>query len=186
MQDILKLIQERRSIFPPQFTDEPIAKKTLEQLLEAANWAPTHKRTEPWRFWVFTGAAKARLGTFLSTKYQEIEAKPKQVKIRKLQGNCQRAAAVIAIGMQRDPEARLPEWEELAATAMAVQNLWLCATAQGLGGYWSSPSLIQYMDEFIALDPGQHCLGFFYLGHYESQATTMERKPIDEKVVWLD
>lgn len=30
-------------------------RSALEQMLEAANWAPTHGRTEPWRFVVLSG-----------------------------------------------------------------------------------------------------------------------------------
>jgi len=55
---VLDLIKKRRSIFPAQYTDREIAKSDIEKILEAANWAPTHKKTEPWRFRVFRGNAK--------------------------------------------------------------------------------------------------------------------------------
>jgi len=88
--------------------------------------------------------------------------------------------------MQRDPLESIPEWEEIAATAMAVQNMWLCCTEQGIGCYWSSPGLIQYMDEFLPMEEGEKCLGFFYMGYYEGELPERTRKPISEKVVWLD
>ncbi len=84
---IFDLIKNRRSIFPVQYNDKPIAKEAIVQLLEAANWAPTHKKTEPWRFKVMQGKSKEDLGIFLSTKYKEVEDKPKQVKIKKLMYN---------------------------------------------------------------------------------------------------
>ena len=43
--------------------------------------------------------------------------------------------------MQRDPGERIPEWEELASVACAVQNMWLSATSYGIGAYWSSPKV---------------------------------------------
>ncbi len=184
--DIFELIPKRRAVFPPQFNDRPIAKTDLEKVLEAANWAPTHRRTEPWRFKVLQGDSKTRLGEFLSTKYQETDPRPKQIKIKKLQENPQRSATVIAICMQRDPQERLPEWEEVAATAMAVQNMWLCCTAMGIGSYWSSPGLIRYMDEFFALNEGERCLGFFYMGYYDEEPPLVERGAVSEKVRWLD
>ena len=73
---IFDLIKERRSIFPPQFIDKPISKETIEKILEAANWAPTHKKTEPWRFKVLMGEKKQELGAFLSNIYQEVDANP--------------------------------------------------------------------------------------------------------------
>ena len=62
---INQLIRNRRSVFPPMFTDQPIDKAIIKQLLENANWAPTHRFTEPWRFKVLRNNAKQRLGQFL-------------------------------------------------------------------------------------------------------------------------
>ena len=183
---IFELIEKRRSVFPVQYNDKPIAKADIEKLLEAANWAPNHKKTEPWRFKVLTGGSKARLGEFLSNKYQEVDANPKQIKIKKLKENPSKAAAIIAICMQRDPNESLPEWEEVAATAMAVQNMWLCATEMGIGSYWSSPGLIRYMDEFFDLAEGEKCLGFFYMGYFDEELTNGVRQAVAEKTEWLD
>ncbi len=183
---IFELIQRRRSVFPAQYNEQPIKKSDIEKILEAANWAPTHKKTEPWRFKVLLGEKKNELGVFLSKKYEEVEERPKQIKIKKLQENPARSGAVIAICMQRDPNESLPEWEELAATAMAVQNMWLCCTELGIGCYWSSPGPIKYMDEFFELGEGEKCLGFFYMGHYDEEIPESPRRPISEKVAWLE
>lgn len=183
---ILDLIKKRRSVFPIQYNDKPISKETLEKLLEAANWAPNHKKTEPWRFKVLLGNSKDALGTFLANKYQEVEERPKKVKINKLLENPSRAGAIIAICMQRDPKESLPEWEEVAATAMAVQNMWLCCAEMDLGCYWSSPGLIKYMDEFFDLNEGEQCLGFFYLGYYDQVLSEGVRQPMVEKVEWME
>lgn len=183
---IFDLIKNRRSVFPVQYNDRPISKETIERILEAANWAPNHKKTEPWRFKVLMNGHKEALGKFLSEKYQQVDPKPKQVKIKKLQENPTKAAALIAICMQRDPNESLPEWEELAATAMAVQNMWLCCTELGIGSYWSSPGLIKYMDEFFDLNKGEKCLGFFYMGYFDDPVNAGERGAIGDKVQWLE
>lgn len=183
---IFDLIKKRRSVFPVQYNSSPISKTEIEKILEAANWAPTHRKTEPWRFKVLLGESKERLGQFLSKKYQETEARPKQIKIKKLLENPKRAGAVIAICIQRDPKESLPEWEEIAATAMAVQNMWLCCTEMGIGCYWSSPALIQYMGEFLELNTGEKCLGFFYMGLYDDEIPQQTRIPVAEKTVWIE
>lgn len=181
---IFELIKKRRSVFPPQYIDKPIARGDVEKILEAANWAPTHKKTEPWRFKVLQGESQEKLGLFLSLKYLETEPKPKEFKVKKLMENPKKAGAIIAICMQRDPLESLPEWEEIAATAMAVQNMWLCCTEMGIGCYWSSPGLIKYMDEFFEMNEGEKCLGFFYMGYYEGGISEATRTPIQDKVVW--
>lgn len=182
---IFDLIRTRRSVFPAQYNDQPIAKSDIEKILEAANWAPTHKKTEPWRFKVLQGEAKNKLGLFLSLKYMESETSPKEFKVKKLMENPKRAGAVIAICMQRDLKESLPEWEEISAVAMAVQNMWLCCTALGIGAYWSTPPLIKYMNEFFEMNEGEQCLGFFYMGNYDDELPEVTRKPIADKVVWM-
>lgn len=182
---IIDIIKKRRSVFPAQYNTKPLQTTDIKTVLEAANWAPTHKKTQPWRFKVLQDENLERLGIFLAEKYKEINTSFSEFKYKKIQEKPQKAAAVIAICMQRDPKERLPEWEEIAATAMAVQNMWLTATDLGIGAYWSSPALIKYMDEFFNLMEGERCLGFFYMGNFDEEPAKVKREPIDLKVEWL-
>lgn len=179
------LIRHRRSVYPKQYNDKPVEREVIGRLLQAAVHAPTHMRTEPWRFKVIRGDSRKKLGEFLQAKYLETEASPKQFKAKKLLENPTRAGAIIAICMQRDPQQRLPEWEEIAATAMAVQNMWLTCTELGLGAYWSSPGLIRYMGEFFDLAEGERCLGFFYLGYYDEPVEEVPRVDAESRTEWL-
>ncbi len=182
---IFDIIRNRRSVFPVQYNGKPVAKTDIEKVLEAANWAPTHKKTEPWRFRVMQGEIQEKLGLFLSLKYLETDPSPKEFKAKKLIENPKLAGAVIAICMQRDPMKSVPEWEEIAAVAMAVQNMWLACTELGIGAYWSSPGLIKHMGEFFDMNENEACLGFFYMGHYDGEIPDSARTPIENKTVWL-
>ncbi|NND51794.1 MAG: nitroreductase [Flavobacteriaceae bacterium] len=182
---IKDIIKKRRSVFPAQYNNRPISKDDIMDLLAAANCAPTHRKTEPWRFKIFHGDSQEDLGRFLAEKYKETTDKFKEFKYNKLRENPKKAAAVLAICMQRDPEESLPEWEEIAATAMAVQNMWLLATAKGIGSYWSSPGLIKYMGEFIKLNEGERCLGYFYLGYYDEFSPERIPGAIEDKISWI-
>ncbi|MCV6628393.1 MAG: nitroreductase [Flavobacteriaceae bacterium] len=184
MSTLSKIIKMRRSVFPPQYNGKPIDKTVIEKVLEAANWAPTHAKTEPWRFKVLSGDKKNELGVFLAKKYKETAAKFSEIKFRKIQDNAVHSDWAIVIGMQRDSKERIPEWEEVAAVAMAVQNLWLKATELGVGGYWSSPAVVRYLPEIFPFEEGESCLGVFYLGNYDMPS---ERTPgaWEEKVNWL-
>ena len=44
------------------WTPHPVPDEVVEQLLELAVWAPNHKRDWPWRFAVFVGDGRRRLG----------------------------------------------------------------------------------------------------------------------------
>lgn len=188
-EEAIELIKNRRSVYPRWFTSDPVEQEDILKLLEAANWAPTHKMTEPWRFIVLhSKPARIELSEFLGEYYTRNTPKDKfsALKHRKTVEKPLQSAAVIAIVMQRDPAESLPEWEELAATACAVQNLWIAATASGFGGYWSSPATMLSVDaaNFLSLKEGEKCLGVFYLGKHRMPETPRVRKQIEDKVRW--
>lgn len=184
---IKKLITERRAVFPVQYNDTPILRETIESLLEAANWAPTHKRTEPWRFKVFHSLeARTALANYMEATYPNNVQQFSEFKMRKLVEKPIQAGCVIAICFQRDPKESLPEWEEIAATAMAVQNMWLLATELGLGAYWSSPALLKDFGTYFPLNPGERCLGFFYIGNHDGPLEAGKRQTgIEAKTQWI-
>lgn len=178
------LIKHRRSIFPDSYTDRELSKDTLLRLLECANAAPTHKLTQPWRFTVFRGDALRRLADKLASLYQEHTPAERflQKKHDATRRKVLRSGAVIVINIHYSGE--IPQWEELAATACAVQNLWLAAAAEGIGAYWSSPGTIKHLGDFLGLGEDEACLGFFYMGYHEEPPREANRTPIAEKIQW--
>ncbi len=183
----MELFSKRRSIFPAQFLSTPLSKEEIEQLLKVANYAPSHRNTEPWRFKVMhTEESKKKLASFLQDTYVDTTEKVSTVKLRKIGEKPIQSGAVIAICMQRDPKESVPEWEELAAVSMAVQNLWLYAQTLSIGGYWSSPKFLEHFGDFTTLEDGESCIGLFYLGKIDSsQLIEKEKGAIAEKVQWL-
>lgn len=181
------LIRRRRAIFPKTYIDRAIPKPIIEEILENANWAPTHKFTEPWRFRVFTGESREKLGQRLAELYKmnTPEELFSEKKYEKNLHKPQRSACVIAICMQRDPEERVPEWEEVAAVACAVQNMWLTCTAHNIGSYWSSAKALQEDKAFLNLNEGERCMGLFYMGYHELPELPGRRGPVEDKVTWM-
>lgn len=184
-----KLIQKRRSIFPNMFTGEQVDDSIIWQMLENANWAPTHKLTEPWRFCIFKGEGLKKLADFQSQLYKNysseqgtyVESKYQMLKTKPLL-----ASHIISIGMKRDPGGRLPEIEEIAAVACSVQNMYLTAAAYNIGCYWGSGG-ITYMDKakpFFGLGQNDKLLGFLYVG-IPKKTYKGKRRPVSEKVKWI-
>ncbi|MDC7994059.1 nitroreductase family protein [Altibacter sp. HG106] len=184
--ELAQLIAHRRSVFPVQYNSEAISKSEIETLLQAANWAPTHRRTEPWRFKVFhSEASRKGLSDFLARTFEATAEKFSKIKQKKIAEKPVQSACVIAICMQRDPNESVPEWEEVAATAMAVQNMWLLATAMGIGTYWSSPGLRNHLNAHVTMAEGEQCLGFFYMGKYDGPLEEGTRHTaIEKKTTW--
>jgi len=185
------LIRRRRTIKPDKMSDKPIEKLHLASILENANWAPTHGKTEPWRFTIFTESAREELGDILQEIYLDITPGDgfRADKYDKLQRNPMSAPVVISIGMKRQDSEKISEVDELAAVACAVQNMHLTAAAIGLGGFWSSPPVCEApaMLKFLDLDPKRdRCMGLFYLGWPadEDEWPDGQRGEISEKIVW--
>src|SRR5690606_13465824 len=140
---VKQVINHRRAIFPPSYTAQIIPKELLTELLDCANAAPTHKLTQPWRFVVFREQGLVRLADQLAALYKTHTPAEQflQKKLESTRDKVLRSGAVAAIVVSYS--GAVPQWEELAATACAVQNLWLAASAAGIGGYWSSPGTIK-------------------------------------------
>ena len=175
--EIYEAILNRRSLRPGEYKPDTVDRTVIERLVQAANAAPTHKRSYPWRFIVFdTASAKTSLGNYMAdVEAAKAEQPVPEIKLNKTRERPTLAAAVIAIVMRPDLE-RLPEWEEIAATSAAVQNLWLALSAEGLAGYWSSPAaLCAGAEDFLGLSAGERCLGAFYLGYPALEPAAIQR-----------
>lgn len=186
-EDLTEIIRKRRSVFPNMYNDREITDETILQILENANWAPNHKKTEPWRFKIFKGDSRNDLSEYLGAYYKSNidPEKFSDIKYKKTLKKPLQSACVIALCMYNDPSVSIPEWEELAAVSCAVQNMWLSCTALGIGSYWSSPRSILEANEFLALGEHEKCIGLFYMGYYDQEGLNSTRKPISDKIVWM-
>jgi nitroreductase len=184
-----RLIRSRRSVFPDQFEQgKDVPDEMVWQLLENANWAPNHKNTEPWRFRVFAGKGLSTFARFQAARYKETSGdRFRQDKYEKLLTNPLACSHIIAILLRRSTKVSIPEVEEIAAVACAVQNIWLSATAYGLGGYWTSGGITYdpAAREFLELQEEDRLLGFFYLGAVRVPSAGAGRQPVREKTIWV-
>ena len=184
--DFNRLIASRRSIYPKMYSGEPVSDHIVEQMLENANWAPTHKFTEPWRFRVFTGNGLERLADFQAKRYlQRSGDNFDERKYEKQKTSPLLASHVICIGMKRNKV--VPEIEEVMAVACAVQNMLLTAAAYGVGCYWSTggTTFDAAAKGFFDLEEEDKLLGFLYLGTPGKTIPKGMRQPVEEKVTWV-
>ena len=182
--DVFAAIENRRSIKPLDLSDRPVSREIIQQVLEAANWAPSHRHTEPWRFKVYLGDARTRLAEVVVSTLSANEASKAKTTVTKMT----HAPVVIAIICHQSPLPKVIPHEEIASTAMAVQNLHLAARALELGGFWSSgkKAFHENVSEFLELEFNEQCLGFFYLGYPAVDWPKGSRGKIEDKVEWFE
>ncbi|SHE96367.1 Nitroreductase [Mariniphaga anaerophila] len=185
--NIDEIIKNRRATPPRFLAKKEVDKAFILKLLENANWAPNHKSTEPWRFQIFQGESKANLAASVFSTLEEIHSRGKEInmqKASKFRDNLLHVPVAIAVVMERDAAERIPEWEEVAAVSMAVQNMWLTATAMDFGAFWATPPFLPFLHQTLGLTPGQKLLGFFFVGHIAMDYPSPGRGDVAAKVEW--
>ncbi|MDN4014040.1 nitroreductase [Chryseobacterium gambrini] len=166
--EVLKeIIEQRRSIFPKDYSDTEISQEILEEILHSATLAPNHKRTKPWRFKIFRGEEKANLSLEMQSiyKFTQPEHLFLEKKYNDIGFKINKADTVVSIVVNFS--GMVPEWEEIAAVSMAVQNMYLTCTANKIGCYWSSPKIVDHLKESLTIEENQKCLGLFYMGNLD-------------------
>lgn len=136
----------------------------VDRLITAATWAPNHKRTWPWRFTVLTGDSRARLGTAMSDTAAGLGAPEQQV--LKLRSKYLRSPVVVLVWVRTDGADEVRRREDRDATAAAVQNLLLVATAHELASYWGTvaDALVPTVRDVAGVGPAHDLVALVYLG----------------------
>jgi len=209
---VQELIEARRSIMPKDYTGALIDDAVIARLLDAARWAPTHGKTEPWRFVVFAPSARQELLDATLAFYKAKDASfwkeawggefPtaddfEAYLAKQGASKWMLCSHFIAICMRRqrpgEHKRTFPEHEELASVACAVHNMHTLATSLHVGAYWSSwfehftcsPEGVA----FLGLDhaAGDRWLGCFVVGaaHRDKiECYRAARKPVDQIATW--
>ena len=192
-----RVITQRRTVQAAYFVEDKkkntVSREQIERLLQAAKWAPTHGKTEPWRFLIFQDEASRRaLGEKDAAIYKSL-VKPEMFSEKKYQKKINakvQSSHVICICMKRQESKKIPLEEEQMAVACAVQNMHLLASAMGLGCSWLSGPTVKTteMKEYLKLEsPEDECLGFFCIGVPDPEKFNPkpQRKPMQEKTRWM-
>lgn len=183
------LIKSRRSVFQNQYTGERVDDSIIKQMLENANWAPTHKLTEPWRFIVYTGDSLNTLATLQAEyykKYTTADNSFKEERYLNLLNKPKLSSHIIVVGMERDEKKSVPEIEEAGAVFCAVQNMYLTAAAYNIGCYLSTGGITYFegAQKIFGWSDTVKLIGFMHVGTPKDSKQTGQRKSVMEKTVW--
>ncbi len=183
------IIKNRRSTKPAQMNGNIIPDEQVEQLLELADWAPTHGNTEPWRFIVYAGA-QAKAFCLQHAELYKSNTKVEnflQANYDKILHNGDKVSHILITVMQRGKLPKVPVQEEEAATAAAIQNILLGATALNIASFWSTGGLAHHpaMKTLLGLHDEDVVMGILFLGYADITPTGKRIIPLTEKVKWI-
>jgi nitroreductase len=166
---LIQLLRERRSVPQRQFdqNQKPDHAKVLEAI-ESARWAPNHRRTQPWRFYVLDDGRIARLGRQYSELLERKGSKPEIVAARRNEWG--KAPGIVIITCTTPVDAdEVTRREDYAACASAAQNMMLHLWAEGIASKWSTATVWDHEDFWPMLGhdaapEGTQVVGFFFYG----------------------
>jgi nitroreductase len=186
-----ELILNRRSIFPQQYTGEKVADTIVRQMLVNAGLAPSHKLTQPWKFIVFTGNGLKTLAASQAEVYKDVTQRDgsfKEDRYQNLLTKPMLSSHIIVACMKRDEKKSVPEIEEIGAVFCAIENIYLTATAYGIGCYLSTGGITFFEEakKIFKLEAEDKLLGFIHVGIPKQTPPPVKRKSFDEFVEWID
>ncbi|MBE3560464.1 MAG: nitroreductase family protein [Ktedonobacteraceae bacterium] len=199
--DLAALLRGRRSV--RQYQDRPVSREQIEQILEAARWAPSPHGRQPWRFVVLTRPQlKALLAERMGESWRanlRMDGQDESIVSLRLEKSRQRIinapAIIIAClyleDMDRYPDARRQQDETIMAIqslGAAVQNMLLMAYDLGLDGGWMCAPLFcpEIVCEALELDQRLIPHALITVGYAAADPKRRARLPLDRLIVRYD
>jgi nitroreductase len=169
----LGLLLTRRSGSAKAMREPGPSAQELRTMLTAASCAPDHGKLFPWRFIVFEGDARVRMGELLASSLGETEATPDRVTQER--ERFLRAPVVVAVVSRVREAIPIPEWEQILSAGAVCQNLLLAAHAQGYVANWITEWCAYHprVKDGLGLKSGERIAGFVYIG---TSAVSLEER----------
>ena len=199
--DLATLLRGRRSV--RKYQDRPVARELLEQIVEAARWAPSPHGRQPWRFVVLTRQEpKTRLAEYMGATWQqnlEMDGQSPEIVNIRLEKSRQRILTAPAIiipclyleDMDRYPDEKRQADETIMAIqslGAAVQNMLLMAYDLGLDTGWMCAPLFcpEVACEALDLDKRLIPHALITVGYAAADPQRRPRLPLSSLIVRFD
>jgi coenzyme F420-0:L-glutamate ligase/coenzyme F420-1:gamma-L-glutamate ligase len=193
------LMQGRRSV--RQFQQKPVARELIEQVLEAARWAPSPHGRQPWRFAVITRQeTKARLAENMGDAWRrnlEMDGQDTEVVNTRLEKSRQRilnAPVIIVPCLYLEELDRYPDQQRQAdettmaiqSIGAAIQNMLLMAYDLGLDAGWMCAPLFcpEVVCDTLSLDKHLIPQAMIIVGYAAADPKRRTRLPLSSLIIY--
>jgi len=180
-------IAQRRTIDPDDFNGNIINDNDFKDIMDAANWAPTHGLTEPWSFIIFKADDCKKFGQIHAELFKQ-NTNPEhflQKKYDKILHRADKCSHVIICTNKRGTAKNIPDIEEICATSAAIQNILLAATEKNIATFWSTGGMCHTNEfkHFFGYNDEDTVLGILYIGYTEKPLPAAKRNSaIEDKI----
>ena len=168
------------------FEDQPVPRDALARMLETAIWAPNHRLTEPWRFFILEkGSAAAEKVAGLAYEFA-LQRSGNERRAEATRDSLLKTPVLIYAYSTpgRDEEGTK---ENYASVCCAAQNMALAGVAEGLAVTWETGGPTRHPDlaETLGAEDDWTLATMLSVG-YPAESPASERTPVDTFVRWLD
>ena len=196
--NLAALLQGRRSV--RKYAARPVAREHIEQIVEAARWAPSPHGRQPWRFVILTRPElKAQLAEQMGETWQQNlqmdgqDAEIVNVRLEKSRQRIHNAPAIIIPCLYLEDLDRYPDEKRQAdetimaiqSLGAAIQNMLLMAYDLGLDAGWMCAPLFcpEVVCEALELDRRLIPHALITVGYAAADPLRRERLPLSTLIV---
>jgi len=199
---IYEVIRRRRDV-RAEFTGDTVDDATLMRILDAAHRAPSVGNSQPWDFVIVRERdTLRRFASHVADKRKEFHASLPPERARtfdpiKIEGITESGTGIVVThddsrgGPQILGRATVPE-TGLYSTILAIQNLWLAATAEGVGVGWVSFYDAPVLTDLMQLPPSIRPVAWLCIGPVQEfqeipdleRFGWRDRRPLTEAIHW--
>jgi len=183
----LDLLLSRRSGSAKAMTAPGPSPAQVNILLKAASRVPDHGKLFPWRFIVFAGEARERMGALLAECLLASEPQATPERLEQERGRFLRAPVVIAVVSRVREAIPIPEWEQILSAGAVCQTLLIAAHAMGFVANWITEwgAYHPLVKDRLGLKAGERIAGFVYIGTSAAPLEERIRPKLDALVTYF-
>lgn len=177
---IIDFLSNRISPPIPELKEPAPDDSQIEQMIRIATRVPDHGRLEPWRFIVYRGDARARVGEQIAALAEARDGPLPDGKRQQELTRFSRAPLVIGVISSPKEHAKIPQWEMFLSGGAAAMNLVHAANALGYGANWITNwySDTEEGRRILGLAPHERVIGFVHIGTYSGTAPDRPRPDV--------
>jgi len=167
--DVFEAIKERRSV--RDYTDKKVSEKDVEQLIEAARWAPSAGNTQPWEFVIVKDAEMKRKLSDAALNQTFIQKAP--------------VIIVVCADENRSSKRYGKRGEKLYSiqdTAAATENIILAAQELGLATCWVGAFQEKEVAKALKAPKNVKPVAIITVGYPAGKQAATQRMPVKEIV----
>jgi nitroreductase len=166
---IIDHLLTRNSAPIPELKAPAPSNQEIATILTAATRVPDHGRLAPWRFILYRGDAREKIGEKLVELAEKREGPLPEARRNQELTRFTRAPLVIGVISSPKENPKIPQWEMFLSGGMAAMNLMHAANALGYGTNmitnWYSGT--EEGRALLGLAPHERVIGFVHIGTHD-------------------